>query len=247
MPLWAQVLEDLRARLDAGEFVETFPTDLELTREYGVSRHTAREAVRRLQAEGVVSRERGRGTFVRTPTIEQPTGAIYSLFRSIEARGLDQTSEVLDLSTVTDPERAARLELAEGASLVRLERLRSADGQVLAHDTAWLSASVAHPLLEVDFTHTALYDELARRCGVRPTSGTEWIATELPDRAERDHLGIGAKQPVFRIHRLSTAGGTPLEWRETVIRGDRYTFVAQWSPTEGYETVLRSKERLHDS
>lgn len=244
MPLWAQLLEDLRSRLDAGEFVEEFPTDLELTQEYGVSRHTAREAVRRLQTEGVVSRERGRGTFVRSPRIEQPTGAIYSLFRSIETRGLEQRSEVLDLSRVTDADRAAHLQLAEDAPMVRLERLRSADAHVLAHDTAWLPASVAEPLLEVDFTHTSLYDELSNRCGVRPTSGTEWIGTELPDSDEREYLGIAAKQPVFRIHRLSTAGKTPLEWRETVIRGDRYTFVAQWSPTEGYETVLTTNERV---
>ncbi len=125
---------------------------------------------------------------------------------------------------------------------MRLERLRRADQQVLAHDTAWLPASVAEPLLDVDFTHTSLYDELSDRCGVRPTAGTEWIGTELPDTAERAHLGIGAKQPVFRIHRLSTSGATPLEWRETVIRADRYTFVAQWSPTEGYGTVLAAEE-----
>jgi GntR family transcriptional regulator len=244
MPLWAQLLEDLRARLDDGEFVEEFPTDLELTTEYGVSRHTAREAVRRLQSEGVVSRERGRGTFVRTPTFEQPTGAIYSLFRSIETQGLEQRSEVLDRSVVTDPEVAVRLELDASAELVRLERLRSADGHPLAHDTVWLPADVARPLLDVDFTHTALYDELQNRCGVRPTSGKEWIATELPDADERRLLGLGAKQPVFRIRRLSsTAESRPLEWRETVIRGDRYTFVAQWSPNGAYETVLQAADR----
>lgn len=243
MPLWAQLLEDLRARLDADEFTDEFPTDLELTSEYGVSRHTAREAVRRLQAEGVVSRERGRGTFVRTPTFEQPTGAIYSLFRSIEMRGLEQRSEVLDRSLVTDPEVADRLGLDETAELVRIERLRSADGHALAHDTVWLPSDIARPLLDVDFTHTSLYDELQTRCGVRPTSGMEWIATELPGTEERHLLGLGAKQPVFRIRRLSSsADGRPLEWRETVIRGDRYTFVAQWSPNGAYETVLQAAD-----
>ena len=192
MPLWAQLLEDLRARLDAGEFTDEFPTDLELTTEYGVSRHTAREAVRRLQAEGVVSRERGRGTFVRTPTFEQPTGAIYSLFRSIEASGLEQRSEVLGQSLVTDAHAAEQLGLSADAELVRIERLRSADGHALAHDTVWLPADLARPLLDVDFTHTALYDELHSRCGVRPTAGVEWIATELPSAAERDLLGICA-------------------------------------------------------
>lgn len=244
MPLWAQLLEDLRARLEAGEFTDEFPTDLELTTEYGVSRHTAREAVRRLQAEGVVSRERGRGTFVRTPTFEQPTGAIYSLFRSIETKGLEQRSEVLDRSVVTDAEAAEHLGLDSDAELVRLERLRSVDGAALAHDTVWLPADIARPLLDVDFTHTALYDELQSRCGVRPTSGTEWIATELPGAEERQLLGLGAKQPVFRIRRLSSGvDGRRLEWRETVIRGDRYTFVAQWSPNGAYETVLQATEQ----
>lgn len=241
MPLWAQVLADLRRRLEAGEFAEGFPTDVELTQHYDVSRHTAREAVRRLQDEGVVNRERGRGTFVNAPTIEQATGAIYSLFRSIEERGLEQRSEVVELAEVRDADAAGHLELRADAPLVRLERLRLADGAVLAHDTAWLPASLGRPLLDVDFGHTALYDELQARCGVRPTAGTEWISTELPGAAERKLLGVAVKQPVFRIRRSSRSGDQLIEWRETVVRGDRYTFVAQWSPAGSYETVLTTR------
>ena len=49
MPLWAQLEAELRRRLQAGEFADgAFPTDLELTRSYEVSRHTVREAVRQL-------------------------------------------------------------------------------------------------------------------------------------------------------------------------------------------------------
>ena len=240
LPLWAQVLEDLKVRLAAGEFSEGFPTDLDLTKQYAVSRHTAREAVRRLQAEGIVSRERGRGTFVTGPTIEQATGAIYSLYRSIAAMGLEQRSKVLDLSIVADAEVAGRLGLRSNAHLVRLERLRYVEDEVLAHDTAWMPASVAKPLLEVDFTDTALYDELSRRCGVRPTAGTEWITTEVPDRSARARLGIDAGTAVFRICRLSRTKDRTIEWRETLVRGDRYTFVANWSPAGGYQTVLTS-------
>ncbi len=242
MPLWAQVLDDLRHRLEVGEFTTEFPTDNELIGQYNVSRHTVREAVRHLQDEGIVSRERGRGTFVTGPTVEQATGAIYSLFRSIESRGLEQRSEVLDLSVGTDTHAAAELGLRSNANLVRLERLRLVESHVLAHDTAWLPAAIARPLLEVDFTHTALYDELATRCGVRPVSGTEWITTELPSTRDRDLLGIGARQPVFRIARRSEGDVGPIEWRETVVRGDRYTFVADWSPTGGYATTFRPSE-----
>lgn len=238
LPLWAQVLGDLRERLHSGEITDDFPTDNELIAHYNVSRHTAREAVKRLQAEGVVSRERGRGTFVIGPKVEQATGAIYSLFRSIESTGLEQRSIVLDLSTGTDAVAAERLGLRSNAKLVRLERLRLVEAHALAHDTAWLPASLATPLLEVDFTHTALYDELARLCSVQPVAGTEWITTELPPKRERDLLEIGAKQPVFRIRRLSRTHAGPIEWRETIVRGDRYSFVATWSPSTTYETTL---------
>ncbi len=243
LPLWAQVLDDLRARLDAGEFTDEFPTDLELTQHYDVSRHTVREAVRRLQDQGVVSRERGRGTFVTPPTIEQGTGAIYSLFRSIEERGLTQRSEVVDLGEVVDGAVASRLGLPAGERLVRLERLRLADTQVLAHDVAWLPSAIAAPLLEVDFSHTALYDELQTRCGIRPTAGTERISVLLPTPDERRSLGIPARQPVFRIERQSWAGERPVEWRETVVRGDRYAFVARWTASGSYETTLTSDAR----
>ena len=238
LPLWAQVLDDLRRRLRAGEFDGGFPTDLELTRQYRVSRHTAREAVRRLSDEGVLRRERGRGTFLAAAPIDQPTGAIYSLFRSIEARGLDQRSVVLDLSLTTDPDVAGRLRLPAGARLVRLERVRSAAGVPLAHDTAWLPAAVAEPLLDVDFTHTALYDELAARCGVRPTAGHERVTAELPTPTERRLLRIPARQPVFRIDRRGEDGDRPLEWRRTVVRADRFAFVADWSPSSTYEASL---------
>lgn len=242
LPLWAQVLGDLRDRLEDGEITNEFPTDNALIAHYDVSRHTVREAVRRLQSEGVVIRQRGRGTFVTAPKVQQATGAIYSLFRSIESSGLEQPSKVLDLSTTSDEAVADRLGLRRNARLVRLERLRLVESHVLAHDTAWLPAAVATPLLKVDFTRTALYDELATRCSVQPTAGTEWITTELPSERERELLEIDAKQPVFRIRRLSESDGGPIEWRETTIRGDRYSFVATWSPSSTYETTLAPVE-----
>ena len=247
MPLWAQVLSDLRRRLTGGEFAAGFPSDAVLMAEYDVSRQTAREAVRRLNDEGLIQRERGRGSFVRQPAIEQPWGALYSLFRSIEEQGYEQRSRVIDLSEVADPEVAARMGLARTTRLVRLERVRLADGEPLAHDTAWLPARVARPLLEVDFSHTALYDELSQACGVAPTESTEWINTVLPSPDERRLLDVGARQPVFAIERFTLAEGEPIEWRTTLIRSDRYTFVARWSPAQRYEAALEPRQEFRAS
>ncbi|MDQ2678376.1 MAG: GntR family transcriptional regulator [Actinomycetota bacterium] len=228
-PLWAQVLEDLRARLTAGEFAERFPTDLEITQSYDVSRHTAREAVRHLHDEGLVERTRGRGTFVRTTTIDQPLGAIYSLFRSIEDQGHEQRSRVRTLELRHDPEASTILGVGPDDPLVFLERVRLLDGEPFAVDCSWLPASFAAPLLELDFTRTSLYEELAVRCGVGPDNGWERIAPELPTETQRGLLLLDAAEPVFAIERLALDGDRPIEWRHSVVRGDRFAFVARWA------------------
>ncbi len=229
VPLWSQVLEDLRTRLSSGEFVERFPTDLELMEGYGVSRHTARDAVRRLTDEGLLDRERGRGTFVRSMAIEQPLGALYSLFQSIEARGFEQCSRVLALVERTDAEAAVVLGVEPDEPLVFLERVRMLDDEPIAIDCSWLPASFARPLLEVDFTHTALYAELRSRCDVSPSNGWERIEPRVPTDGQRELLGVSPDVAVFAIERLAFDDQRALEWRHSVVRGDRYSFVARWS------------------
>ena len=229
LPLWAQVLADLRRRLAAGEFRRRFPGDDELTAHYGVSRHTVREAVRHLQAEGVVERGRGRGTFVRDGVIEQPLGALYSLFRSVEEQGFVQRSIVRRLEERQDEEAAAMLGLPPGAPLVHLERLRLADGAPIVLDSSWLPAALARPLLAVDFTHTALYQELHVRCGIRPDAGWERIRPVLPDPGQRGLLQVPARTPALAIERLATSQAAPVEWRHSLVRADRFSYVARWS------------------
>lgn len=227
-PLWMQILADLRRRLAAGEFAERFPGDAQLVERYGVSRHTVREAVRRLQAEGLLERRRGQGTFVTGPRIEQPVGVMYSLFRSIEQAGAVQESVVRALEERRDDKAEAMLG-CPGEPLVYLERLRLADGTPIALDCSWLPASLARPLLGTDFTRTALYQQLAGRCHVRLTGGWERIRPVLPERGQRLLLDIDDRQPVFAIERFAMQGDTPVEWRHGIVRGDRFAFVARWS------------------
>lgn len=226
MPLWAQLESALKRRLDGGEFDDRFPTDSELVDEYGVSRHTVREAIRHLNRSGILRRERGRGTVVNRAEFEQPLGALYSLFQSVENSGVEQRSTVVMLDERLDDTVTARLGLAPDAPLLYLERVRYAGMEPLAIDRTWLPMSIAGALLTSNFEHTALYDELERCCDVRPDAGWERIAPVLPTPDEREVLRIRRGQAAFALERFSTANGQPLEWRTTLIRGDRYRFVA---------------------
>lgn len=229
LPLWAQLEADLRRRLEAGEFDDAFPTDQVLTEDYEVSRHTVREAVRHLNKAGVLRRERGRGTVVNRSEFEQSLGALYSLFESVEGAGAEQASEVLALETVTDSVAASHLEVPEDTLLILLARLRMAAGEPLAVDRAWLPKTIAAPLLDVDWSHTALYEELGK-CGAPvPNQGWERLTPIIPSAADRKSLDLRPKAAAFFLERVGSRDGVPVEWRTTTIRGDRYRFVADWS------------------
>jgi GntR family transcriptional regulator len=240
LPLWAQVLADLRRSIARGDFHSRFPSDAELVAAYGVSRHTIREAVRRLQAEGIVERGQGRGTFVRPRLIEQPLGAIYSLFRSVEEQGFSQHSVVRYLEERRDSLAAKMLGTPPDEPLIYLERLRLADGDPVFLDCSWLPAEVARPLLGVDFTHTALYRELHVRCGIQPDAGWERLLPAMPTREQRQLLGLRAGTPALSIERLTFAEAAPVEWRHGLVRGDRFCYVARWTRNQadgGFEPV----------
>jgi GntR family transcriptional regulator len=246
LPLWAQLAGELRRRLAAGHFQERFPTDRELTETYGVSRQTAREAVRRLGEQGLLERRRGQGTFVRpggagppaSQRFEQPLGALYSLFRAIEAQGVEQRSVVRTLDVRSDSEVAERLHLPAATDLVYLERLRLAGNEPLALDRAWLPAAMAKPLLRADFTRTALYDELVRHCGIQLTGGEERLYPVVPDQRQRKVLRMRAGEAAFNVERLAWAGERLVEFRCSLVRGGRYQFVVEWSSGSGYSTTM---------
>lgn len=239
VPLWAQLRDLLRARIEAGDFAEGFPTEMELVKDYGVSRNTVREALRHLRSDGVVIAGRGRRPRLGAQIeIEQPIGALYSLYDSVAAAGLRATSVVRHLEVVRDPSAAARLELEAGASLLYLERLRLADGEPLAIDRVWFPADIAEPLLAVDFTDIGFYDELATRTGIRLTGGREHIHAVVPNRSERTLLRLPAGVAAFAIDRLGLVRARPVEWRHTLVRGDRFSVVAEFSGGTGYRLDL---------
>ncbi len=232
-PLWSQLRDDVARRIDDDDFSTAFPGEHALCEQYGVSRQTVRMALRSLRESGVVSAARGQESRLVAAQIEQPVGTLYSLFASVEEAGMTQDSVVLALDERRDARAAAELGLEEEAPLIFLHRVRLADGVPLALDRVWLPADVARPLLDADFRHTALYTELAERCGVRPAGGTEEIdaVTLLAPQAETLASAPGA--PAFSIERLGCHRGVPVEWRTTVVRADRFRIRTDFSASTG--------------
>lgn len=123
----------LIARTPAGERLLSEP---ELSRKLGVSRATLREAMRTFEAQGLIRRRQGSGTFVvgQTPVLESGLEVLESLETLANRRGLSVTVRDLHIQSVyADQELAKGLGLPVASRLVRVQRVMCADGRPVAY------------------------------------------------------------------------------------------------------------------
>ena len=231
-PLWESIAAHLSTRVGGGEFAEGFPGEIELAREYGVSRGTIRSALRPLRETGTISAHRGQKPRVIRGGESDSFGPVYSLFESVQASGMTQRSIVLIREIATDPDVATQLSLPHEEQLFHLSRLRLADDKPLAVDHVWLPADRVRPLLNVDFAETALYRELRERCGITLEGGREEARAAIASVADVESLGCAIGAPIFRIRRIGFSSGVPLELRCSHILGDRYLMTSTFGRTD---------------
>lgn len=240
-PLWQQLYDDLVRRIEGGEFPDRFPGEIELVDDYGISRHTVREALGRLRRDGVIQSSRGRSSVVAPGVIAQDMGAMYSLFHELESRGMEQRSEVRVVDRRPDSVVADRLGIAGGPDLIYIERLRYADELPIAWDCVWLDPALASGLLDVDLSHTALYDEWHRVAGVRLSGGQETIRAVVPTVGQRELLGMDASEAALLVERVGLVDERAVEYRRTLVRGSRFSLTAQWSTTRAYQVDVSGR------
>lgn len=159
--------------------------------------------------------------------------AVYSFHEAIRAAGLAERSLVKAQGIVFCPAAATQLGLAEDAPLFNLVRVRLADGIRIASDQVWIPEELGRPLLEVDFSHTALYWELRDHCGISVTGGRETsrAATASPDEARELECRPG--DPILKLERLCFSSDRPVEFRQSVIAGNRFQMVHHFGLAPG--------------
>jgi GntR family transcriptional regulator len=231
LPLHSQLEATLRRLIESGEVSRgtVLPGELDLAAQLSVSRHTVRHALGVLTSEGLLRRERGRGTTVvsSSPTrvIERSLGSFYAFAWEQAARGARQQSFVLERNVVdADRAMAERLELAEGAQVERIVRLRTADGEPLVFETAYLPSQLTAGLQPQVLERESIYDELERMHGLRITRARESIRPIVLSKPVAHLLRASPGAPAFSVERTTWADRGPIEWQESVVRGDRYLY-----------------------
>ena len=228
LPLYHQVKQLLLARVRAEDLLPgaRVPGDHELSRALAVSRSVVRQALAELEAEGLVERVKGRGTFVTRPrTAEQLVARLTGLHEEMTTRGSRVTSVVRRLEVVpADDHVAGALALEVGTPVVVLERLRHVDDEPWVLTTTHLPVDVAPGLVDEDFSEQSLYALLEARHGLRLTHGHRSVEAVAASEVTAALLGLRAGQPLLLLRSTSWSGDRPVEVFVALHRGDRSRF-----------------------
>jgi len=226
-PLYYQIEQDLLRQIDKGELKpgDQLPSEAQISRQYGVSRITARRALENLVQQGIVYSRQGIGSFVAYARIREMSG-FRSFSEDITAKGYRPSSRVVELS-LEEPEAdvARRLQLAERGKIYRLHRIRQMDDQPVADEVAYLPAHLYPGLDQYDFSRTSLYEVFRTRYGINPT----WADAEIeatfaePELAQR--LGLQSGDAVLvALRQTYSATFEVIELVRSVYCGSRFTF-----------------------
>jgi GntR family transcriptional regulator len=229
VPMYAQIQTQLlgmirSSKLKAGEML---PSEEELSRVYGVSRMTARQALQSLKEQGLAERHKGLGTFVTQPKVEKDIAHLSGFTAEMLERGMKPSSKLLKAEVVpATAEVASKLAIEPGASVFSLLRLRLADALPVAVEECTLSLDRFPGLDRIDFTGASLYLTLRERYGCRLALADEVIEAKPAGRTEAQWLGVSPRSSLLAISRvLWNAEGQPVEMARSLYRGDRYRAV----------------------
>jgi GntR family transcriptional regulator len=229
VPYYYQLRQLLERAVGSGALAigDKIPTEAALCERYSVSRTVVRQALSDLERTGLVTRVKGRGTFVAPPKVSEFVAqSLTSLHEDLTGRGERLETKVLRLEIEpVSPHVAQMLQLPESEQIVLLERLRFLRGEPLVVTTAHMPYSLCAPILELDMSGRSLFGTYERELGYKLHRGTRAIESRAASAEVARHLGVAEGAPVLVFSGVTyLEDGRPIEYFVGIHRGDRSRF-----------------------
>lgn len=224
-PLWHQAEMALRDLIDQGEWAPglQIPNEDRLCEMLGISRITLRHALRNLEEAGMLRREHGRGTFVRSATMVAGVRGLTSFTDEMQTLAVSPGTRLLLAQQIpATAEIAEALEIAEGDSVVQLRRLRLGNGQPIGIQTTHLPSLRAPGLFEAASDVTSLYRWLKDNAGIVPVKAKEVYRVGAVAASDAADLELPVGTPAFEVERITFDQRSPFEFAVSTMRADRY-------------------------
>lgn len=229
IPYHYQLRELLRTQIVTGvwEVGARLPSENDLCKAVGLSRPTVRQALDALVEEGLLLREKGRGTFVTEPKLmERWAGTPIGFSDSMGKQGYKIETTVLGLDVQPAPKIVMHeLRLQSDEPVVVLQRLRYVLNEPILLVTSYLPERLFPSLVNIDFQNHSLYQILREEYGINIVRIRRSIEAIAANTEEAKMLQIVPGAPLLMIENTTfVEDGTPIEYFEARRRGDRSRF-----------------------
>ncbi len=226
IPMHYQIEQDMRERIETGTWKpgQQLPTEQELCVLYKVSRTTLRQAINELVDEGLIIRERGKGSFIRDSTITAGARGLTSFSDEMAALGMRAGSHVLSIQQEpVSAEMAIRLQIKVGEPLVVIKRVRYANENPIGIQVASLPAARFPSLEKADLTDQSLYKYLQQHYGIVVAEAEEIFTITSISGQDAELLNTPKGTCGFHVERLTFDDTKkPFEFVTSIMRSDRY-------------------------
>ena len=231
-PLSHQLIEILRDLILKSNYKagQPFFTETELAEKYGVSRTTVREATSRLVYEELLRRERGKGIFVIKPRIHGESSSLLSYTEEIVSRGMKAGSQLVEIQIEIPPWRIQNiLQLNKGDKIIRLKRIRLADGEPMVIQISHLPYALCPEIYQSEYDwNTQSLSVALQNLGLGIVRVNQRVYTRAADEENASLLKITPGEPLLALDRTSLLkDNTTIEYAIIYNRGDRWDFIME--------------------
>ena len=232
IPLYQQVMDLIKNDIDTGTYASgsKIPTEFELADAYQVGRITVRRAVEELVQEGYLTKQQGRGTFVNAPKLKRKIrqcGEVQSFSDACAVDGMAAGARVLARRVVKATSAdAVFFGVGEGAELIVVERIRTADGVPIMYESNTFLLCDHDYLREADLSDNSIFKLVADTTGRVPTT-SEPCTLEIcrADVETARALKVPAGEPLCYMEAFfQDQNRRPLIIGRQRIVGSRYVF-----------------------
>ena len=236
IPLYYQLKQLLAERITKGEWQpgDMLPTEEQLQEQYGLSRTTVRQALRELELEGLISRHRGRGTFVSRPKISHSPDPHFNLTAYLTEEGMRPGWQVISAGWIpATGEVAERLSCKAGQRVYQLRRLRLANDEPIGYHIAHVIPALGEIIDESRLDRGGSLDYLRATGQLDQSYANRTIEAILASDEVARHLDINKGSPILRIRRrVFNSAGVPIEDMRAMYRGDSFQYRVRQRPTK---------------
>lgn len=203
---------------------ETLPPEHEIAEKYEISRMTVRRAISELITAGLVYAQKGRGTFVAKPRLDNAVFELNDFYAEIKQRGMKPNTKLLSVKIVRATNLLAnKLAVPVNTNCLHLRLLLTADEEPLVYESKYIVYTKQSPILEAELNDPSLSNLAAAHGEHVPAISKRILHASIVTEEEAEVLGVGLNTPVFVVEQtVYDREKKPIGWGKSVCRGDKY-------------------------